>query len=166
MINNVSFKTNSEGKIAYKAIPYGKYMLKQVIQQGWYYQDSEFEVKKHSYFLQVPLHQNGTILGKINYEFDSKKALEFESKTAGIIFNIYDGDQLLQRVVTDDSGEFGSFLRSGTYTIQLVESSLPANTYCEKINQNVTVQAGKLINLEPFTIKVSEKRVHVKKFGN
>ena len=166
MINNISFRTNNEGKIIYKAIPYGKYMLKQVIQQGWYYQDSEFEVKKHSYFLQVPLHQNGTVLGKINYEFDPKKALEFESKTAGIIFNIYDGDQLLQRVVTDDSGEFGSFLRSGNYTVQLMESSLPANTYCEKISQNITVQAGKLMNLEPFTIKVSEKRVHVKKFGN
>ncbi|WP_426478504.1 hypothetical protein ACP3T3_03290 [Chryseobacterium sp. CBSDS_008] len=166
MINNVSFKTNNEGKIVYKAIPFGKYMLKQVIQQGWYYNEMEFEVKKHSCFLQIPLHQNGTMLGKINYEFDAKKALEFEPKTAGIIFNIYDKDKFIQHVVTDDNGEIGSFLGSGDYRIQLVESSLPAHTYCEKITRDFTVQAGKIINLEPFVIKVSEKKIRVKKFGN
>ncbi len=166
MINNISFKTNQSGKIVYKAIPYGNYMLKQVIQQGWYYNELEFEVKKSSYSLQVPLHQNGTMLGKIAYEFDPKKALEFEPKTAGIIFNIYDKDKFLQHVVTDDNGEIGSFLGSGNYRIELVESSLPANTYSEKTNQEFTVQAGKIIHLEPFVIKVSEKRVHVKKFGN
>jgi hypothetical protein len=137
-----------------------------VIQQGWYYDELEFEVKKSSYSLQVPLHQNGTMLGKITYEFDPKKALEFDPKTAGIIFNIYDKDKFLQHVVTDDNGEIGSFLGSGNYRIELVESSLPANTYSEKTNQEFTVQAGKIIHLEPFVIKVSEKRVHVKKFGN
>ncbi|WP_131701430.1 hypothetical protein [Chryseobacterium sp. FH2] len=166
MINNISFKTNSEGNIVYKAIPYGKYMLKQVIQQGWYYNEAEFEINKHNYFLQIPLHQNGTMLGKILYNFDSKKALDFEPKTGGIVFGIYDKDKFLQRVVTDDNGEFVSFLESGNYNIRLVESSLPTNTYCEQTSRDFTVQTGKIINIEPFVINVLEKKIRVKKFGN
>ncbi len=166
MINTLSFKTNSEGNIMYKSIPYGKYMLKQVIQRGWYYNENQFEVNKHSYFLEIPLHQNGTMLGKVQYEFDSKKALDFEPKIGGIVFNIYDKDKFLQRAVTDDNGEIASFLGSGDYNIKLLESSLPANTYCEQTGRNFTIQAGKIIHLEPFIIKVLEKTIRVKKFGN
>ncbi|MFP7655592.1 COG1470 family protein [Chryseobacterium proteolyticum] len=166
MLNNISFKTDQEGNIRYQSIPFGKYALKQIIQQGWYYDEASFEVDKHHYFLEIPLHQNGTSKGKVIYQFDAKTALEFSPKIGGIILNIFRNDQFLQKVMTDDNGEFISFLESGNYRIELNGNSLPANTYCERMTADFTVEAGKIVSLEPFIIKVKEKNIRVKKFGN
>ncbi|KFF07792.1 hypothetical protein [Chryseobacterium luteum] len=166
MLNNTSFKTNEKGNILYTKIPYGKYALKQVIQQGWYYDEAEFEVNTHNYYFEVPLHQNGTILGKATYEFNNKTALDFDPKLGGIIFNIYQEDKFIQRMFTDDNGEFVSFLPSGNYRISLNENSLPLNTHCDQTYRDVNIQAGKIIYAEPFIIKVKEKTIRVKKFGN
>ena len=165
MLNSVSFRTDSEGKLSYKALPYGKYALKQIIQKGWYYDETEIDLNRHQFALQIPLHRNGTVQGKIDYEFNVKTAVEFEPKTGGIIFNIYKDSQLIQRMVTDDNGEFVSFLESGKYRIELNENSLPSSTYVEKTSTEIMVEAGKITSLEPFIIKVREKKVRVKKFG-
>ncbi len=166
MLNTISFKTDSKGTLNYKGLPYGKYALKQIIQKGWYYNEVEIEMNKHNYLLQIPLHQNGTIRGKIDYEFNAKTALDFDPKIGGIIFNIYKKDQLLHRMVTDDSGELISFLPSGDYKIELNENSLPANTYVERTSSEAKVEAGQILVLEPFVIKVKEKKIRVKKFGS
>lgn len=166
MINNISFKTNHEGNIIYTRIPYGKYSLKQVIQQGWYYNDMEFEVSSHQHYLEIPLHQNGTVHGKVTYEFNAKTALDFEPKIEGIVFNIYQQDKLIQRLFTDDNGEFISFLPSGSYRISINANSLPLNTFCEQVYTDVDIQAGKITQAQPFIIKVKEKNIRVKKFGN
>ncbi|ROI06577.1 hypothetical protein EGI16_01325 [Chryseobacterium sp. G0240] len=166
MLNTISFKTDSSGNISYRSIPYGKYSLKQVIQQGWYYDETQFEVDQHHYNLEIPLHQNGTMQGKIIYEFDAKTALDFTPKTGGILFNISRNGQPVQHLMTDDNGEFISFLESGTYSIELNKNALPANTYCERNTATFKVEAGKITSLEPFVIKVREKVIRVKKFGN
>ena len=166
MINTISFKTDSDGNIVYKKIPYGKYSLKQVIQQGWYYTEDEFEVDNHNYHIEVPLHQNGTVHGKISYDFNAKTSLEFAPKIEGIVFNVYQNDKLIQRIFTDDNGEFISFLPSGKYRIGLNASSLPSNTHCEQTYTDIEVQAGKITQSEPFIIKVKEKNIRVKKFGD
>ena len=166
MLNNISFKTDPSGSISYRSIPYGKYALKQVIQQGWYYDETEFTVDKHHYSFEIPLHQNGTIQGKITYDFDSKKAVDFTPKVGGILFNIYRNEQLVHHIITDDNGEFASFLPSGNYRIELNKNSLPSNTYCERSTDTFKVEAGKIVKLEHFVIKVREKVIRVKKFGN
>jgi hypothetical protein len=165
MLNTISFKTDASGFISYRSIPYGKYALKQVIQQGWYYDETEFTVDKHHYTLEIPLHQNGTTQGKVTYDFDAKTAVDFTPKTGGILFNIYRNDQLVQRIITDDNGEFASFLPSGNYRIELNKNSLPSNTYCERSTDAFKVEAGKIVHVEPFVIKVREKVIRVKKFG-
>jgi hypothetical protein len=92
--------------------------------------------------------------------------MEFTPKIGGIIFNMYRNDQFLQRVITDDNGEFISFLESGSYKIELNVNSLPVNTYCERTSSDFKVEVGKIMNIEPFIIKVKEKNIRVKKFGN
>ncbi len=165
MLNTVSFKTDSKGNLNYRSLPFGKYALKQIIQKGWYYDEAEIDLNRHNYVLQIPLHQNGTVKGNINYDFNAKTAMEFEPKLGGIIFNIYRNEQLLQRMVTDDNGEFVFFLESGKYRIELNENSLPANTFVERTDAEVDVEAGKIVTMEPFVIKVKEKKIRVKKFG-
>lgn len=166
MLNNISFKTDPSGSISYRSIPYGKYALKQVIQQGWYYDETEFTVDKHHYSFEIPLHQNGTTQGKITYDFDSKTAVDFTPKVGGVLFNIYRNEQLVHHIITDDNGEFASFLPSGNYRIELNKNSLPSNTYCERSTDTFKVEAGKIVKLEPFVIKVREKVIRVKKFGS
>jgi len=165
MLNTVSFRTDSKGYLNYKALPFGKYALRQIIQKGWYYDETEIDLNRHQYVLQIPLHQNGTMKGNISYDFNAKTAMEFDPKLGGIVFNIYRNDQLLQRMVTDDNGEFVFFLESGKYRIELNENSLPENTYVERTDAEAAVEAGKILTLEPFVIKVKEKRIRVKKFG-
>lgn len=166
MINNISFKSNKEGNIEYKQIPYGKYRLKQVIQQGWYYDEMDIEMESHRRSLEIPLHRNGTIRGKITYDFDAKTAQEFNPKLGGIIINVFQGEKLLQRISTDENGEFLAFLGTGEYRISLNESSLPINTYCEQTYADTESIAGKISVVGPFVIKVKEKKIRVKKFGN
>ncbi|MCJ8152665.1 hypothetical protein MKJ01_02670 [Chryseobacterium sp. SSA4.19] len=166
MLNAISFRTDSNGNLNYKGLPFGKYALKQIIQKGWYYDEAEIEVNRFNHALEIPLHQNGTLQGKIDYEFNSKTALEFEPKSGGIIFNIYKKDQLLQRVVTDDNGEFISFLESGDYKVEINENSLPPNTYVERSSAEIKVEAGKIVTIDAFIIKVKEKKIRVKKFGS
>ncbi len=166
MLNNVSFRTDSKGNLNYKSLPFGKYTLKQIIQKGWYYDEAEINLNGYNSILQIPLHQNGTVKGNITYDFNSKTAMEFDPKSGGIIFNIYRNDQLLQRMVTDDNGEFVFFLESGKYRIELNENSLPANTFVERTDAEANVEAGKILTLEPFIIKVKEKKIRVKKFGS
>jgi len=166
MINDITFKTDDDGNIEYRAIPYNRYTLRPVVQQGWYYNESEFDVTSHQYVLQIPLHQNGTVQGKIMYEFDKKTALEFEPKSGGIAFDIYKGEQLVRHCITDDNGEIVSFIESGTYKIKLNENSLPSNTYCENTMQDFEVVPGKISQLNVFIIKVKEKKIRVKKFAS
>lgn len=166
MINNISFKTDENGNIEYRSIPYNKYTLRQVIQQGWYYDENEFDVNTHNYSLEIPLHQNGTVHGKVTYDYDAKTALEFDPKSAGIVFDIYKDDAPVRHTVSDDNGEIISFIESGNYKIRLNENSLPSNTYCENTLQEFKVVPGKISELSPFVIKVKEKKIRVKKFGS
>ncbi len=166
MINNISFKTDEDGNIEYRAIPYNKYSLRQVIQQGWYYDETDFDVNSHNHSLEIPLHQNGTVHGKVTYQYDAKIALEFDPKLAAIAFDIYKDDVLVRHTISDDNGEIISFIESGNYKIKLNENSLPSNTYCENTLQEFQVEPGKISELSPFVIKVKEKKIRVKKFDS
>lgn len=165
-INNVALKTNNEGTALYKDVPFGKYTLKQFIQQGWYYDERDFEVDLHSFPLAVPLHQNGTLNGKISFEYNSTTALEFEHRASSVSFNIIKDNQIVQRVVSDDEGKFNSFLPKGNYVVSINESSLPNNTFCEIKTRNIKINAGEITVLPDFIIKVKEKKINKKTFSN
>ncbi|MDF2552336.1 MAG: hypothetical protein K0R77_1611 [Chryseobacterium sp.] len=165
-INNIAFKTDSDGKISYKNVPFGKYRLKQSVQEGWYYDDQMLDVNQYTLEIAIPLHQNGTVAGHVKYQFDNKTAVDFNPRANGIIFNIYQDDTLIETVNTNDDGEFISFLPTGNYTALLNINTLPQNTYCETERASFSVKAGELYTLPEFVIKVKEKKIHSKKFGN
>ncbi|WP_435525960.1 hypothetical protein [Chryseobacterium indoltheticum] len=130
-INNIALKTNADGTATYKNVPFGKYRLKQFIQQGWYYDEYDFNVDSYSYPLNIPLHQNGTLQGKIFFDYNARVAVDFEHRASSVAFQIIKQNNVIQRIGSDDDGKFNSFLPTGNYTIILDESTLPANTYCE-----------------------------------
>jgi len=165
-INNITLKTTEDGKASYNNVPFGKYNLKEFMQKGWYYDESEFLVDAYSYPLQIPLHQNGTLQGKISLEYNAKTALEFEHRTSSISFRIIKNSQVVQRVASDDEGSFTAFLPTGNYTIAIDENSLPENTFCENKTREIQLKAGEITTIPEFIIKVKEKKVNKKTFSN
>ncbi|MBW8522894.1 hypothetical protein K0U91_15395 [Chryseobacterium chendengshani] len=165
-INNVALQTNKFGEASYKGVPFGKYNLKQLIQQGWYYDEAEFNVDGYVHDLLIPLHQNGSLKGKVSFDYNVKTAVDFERRGSGITFSILKDDQPVQKIFTDDEGNFSSFLPTGDYTVVLSESSLPNNTFSEIKTQKIQITAGKISTVPDFIIKVKEKKINTKKFGN
>lgn len=164
-INNVIFKTDEDGQISYKNLPFGTYKLKQVVQKGWYNDDAIINVKTYRHTISIPLHQNGTLKGGIEYDYDPDTALEFNHKIGGIVFNIYQNGLLIQKTMTNELGEYLSFLPTGNYTVSLNENTLAPNTSCEVSSRDIKINAGEIAELPSFIIKVKSKKINVKKFG-
>jgi hypothetical protein len=164
-INNTTFKTDSEGKLLYRSIPFGSYKLKPTVQKGWFTTGTEYTIDSYKTLVEIPLHQSGTASGKIQYEFDSKTVLDFEPKTGGIVFNISQNGKFIQRISTNDEGKLIIFLPTGVYQISLAESSLPLNAFCEEASRDFKIEPGKITHIQKFTIKVKEKTINIKRFG-
>lgn len=165
-INKIALQTDSEGKASYKKVPYGTYSLKQLIQEGWYYDDATFEVDRRTHNLSIPLHQSGKMEGKVSFAYNSTTAVGFEHRGSGISFSILKDNQLVQKVFTNDDGKFISFLPTANYVITIDEKSLPTNTFCEIKSREVALKAGEIVVVPEFVIKVKEKKVNTKKFFN
>lgn len=165
-INNIALKTTADGTATYKSVPFGKYKLKQFIQQGWYYDETDFNVDSYKYLLNIPLHQNGTIQGKISFDYNANTALEFERRASSVAFKIIKENDVIQTIGSDDEGKFSSFLPTGAYTIAIDESTLPGNTYSETKSFDINVKAGEMVTIPDFIIKVREKKVNKKTFSN
>lgn len=165
-INNVVLKTDALGTALYKDVPFGSFELKQLIQQGWYYDEQKLDLDKYNYPLQIPLHQNGTMTGKLFLDYNASTSLEFDIKTSSIYFNILKNNQLIERFSADDEGKFTSFLPTGEYTVIIDEASLPTNVYCEQKVREVNITAGEITKVPDFILKVKEKRVNKKTFSN
>ncbi|GAB3413433.1 hypothetical protein [Niabella aquatica] len=168
VINNTSFQTNTKGQLLYKSVPFGKYNIQSSAQQGWFSKEKEIVLKEYKSNIEIPLHQSGTISGKIEYDIDIRTSLHFEPRFDGIIFNIYNQEgKIVQRISTDDSGAFMSFLPTGTYQLMLDEKSLPDNTYVSDTGATAfSISSGKITSIPTFTIKAKEKKRIVKKFGD
>jgi hypothetical protein len=165
-LNKVALQTNIDGIASYKQVPYGTYFLKQLVQDGWYYDDTTFEVDRHLQNLSIPLHQSGKIEGKVSFTYNATTSVGFEHRGYGISFSITKDNQLVQKIYTDDDGKFMSSLPTANYVITIDEKSLPANTFCEIISHEVTLKAGEIIVVPEFVIKVKEKKINTKKFFN
>ncbi|MFB9055167.1 hypothetical protein ACFFU9_00285 [Mariniflexile ostreae] len=165
-LNNAVFKTDSKGLLVYRSVPFGTYTIKSVASQGWFTKEAVIELNSYNQRLSIPLHQNGTVSGKVIYEYDAKTAQKFQPKTAGILFNISKNGKHIQRAMTNNDGEFTAFLPNGTYQITLDESSLASKTYCEQASFIFTIKSAKRTQLEPFKILAEQKTIKVKRFGN
>ncbi|WLD23425.1 hypothetical protein NU10_12010 [Flavobacterium dauae] len=165
-INKTTFKTNNEGRFEYRSLPFGNYKTQPVVQKGWFSEGTECVIDGYQSYVLIPLQQNGTISGKIHYDYDPNKVLNFELKSGGIIFNIFQDGKFIQRIPSNEDGVFVGFLPTGNYQIFINQNSLPDNTYCEQTSYDFNIVAGKITQLPTFEIKVKEKTINVKKFGS
>ncbi|MCD2426019.1 hypothetical protein LQ567_24760 [Niabella pedocola] len=164
VMNNTSFRTDTEGKLYYRRVPFGEYKIQPATEKGWFTAGGVYQVNEFRTKLQIPLHKSGTVSGRITYNYDPKIVLDVDPRLGGISFTVTRNGELIQQRATDDNGEFMFFLPEGTYRISLNESSLPANTYCEKNSADIHITAGKLTVIPEFSIGVRVKKATIKRF--
>lgn len=165
-INKTTFKTNEKGEILYTKLPFGTYQIQPIIQNGWFADAVTVELNNYNHIVTLPMHQNGTLKGKIKYHYDEKLVKNFDFKTGGIVFNITKNGQFVQRIATNDEGLFIAFLPTGTYEIKIDTKTLPDNTFCNSQNQSIKIQSGKITTVPEFVIQVQQKNIKIKKFGS
>ena len=160
------FMTDSEGKVSYSHVPYGSYSMKPAQSNRWFFDQKVFDVSSSKTMLNIPLKQNGTITGKVEY-VEGEFSVDIVPRYEGIRFIISNSDNTISRtVITDGSGKFITFLPNGDYTIQLDKKTLLEHTDCIDFERNISIEAGKTTNLDNFIIEVKERKVNVRRFVN
>lgn len=161
-----SFITDETGHFTYSLIPFNTYKISPIKEAGWFYEGGNVIVSKLTAQVEIPLKQMGTVAGEIAYKFDSQRSQQFEPRISGIYFNILQGTKIVNRVSTNDLGQFLEFLPTGRYQIELDQTSLAENTFCSNASQTFEISSGHITELIPFEIGVINRKVNIKRFGD
>lgn len=166
-IGKTIMMSGRDGKVVYNKLPAGNYSIFMSTQNGWYGRDNfvalkEKETKKFS----IALSQTGTVHGNIIYQFDSTYSLSVNRDKAwqSIVAINQEGQRFDTK--TDENGNYNLYLPVGTYTINV--ENLPNQIELLLKNNNVQplkVDAGQIINGVDFILKVKQRKVEIKKFG-
>lgn len=159
--------TNKGGRIVYSKLPAADYRVFFPTQKGWYGPDQFIVLKdKQEVALQIPLRQTGTVSGKIAYEFDEVRSYATLKELAGQTITATNEEGKVFETRTDDNGQFMLYLPTGKYTMTVSSASSQIEVIPVGNNhQPLVVAPGKIINGADFTLKVKQRKIEIKKFG-
>jgi hypothetical protein len=164
LLDGKAFITDETGGFVYSSVPFGTYKIQSGARSGWFNKEISFNVSTFKSRIEIPLHQAGTVKGNITYEYNKKTAVDFVPKYSGISFRITARGEEIQRIVTNNDGDFLVFLPNGSYYIELLTSGLDRNLIWKNPVQEFNVESGKITTLEPFVLQVKNKTVNIRKF--
>jgi hypothetical protein len=159
--------TGKDGKASYSKLPAGHYKVYFPTQRGWYGTDQLIVLgEKETTHLDIPLRQTGTISGSIAYEFDEVLSYATAMDLAGQSITATNSEGKTFEARTDDNGRYILYVPSGEYTLTV--SSVPAQI--EVLNeggykQPLPVGPGEIVTSIDFKLKVKQRKIEVKKFG-
>jgi hypothetical protein len=159
--------TSKGGHIVYSKLPVADYKIFFPTQKGWYGPDQFVVLKdKEEVTLQVPLRQTGTVSGKVAYEFDELLSYATLKELAGQTITATNEEGKIFEAKTDDNGQFLLYLPTGKYTMTVSSASsqievIPAGNN----HQPLVVNSGEILNRADFTLKVKQRKIEIKKFG-
>jgi hypothetical protein len=159
--------TNKGGHIVYGKLPAADYKVFFPTQKGWYGHDQFVVLKdKEEVTLQVPLRQTGTVSGKIAYEFDELLSYSTLKELAGQTITATNEEGKIFEAKTDDNGQFMLYLPTGKYTMTVSSASSQIEVIPVGNNhQPLMVKSGEIFNGADFTLKVKQRKIEIKKFG-
>jgi hypothetical protein len=121
---------------------------------------------KEEVTLQIPLRQTGTVSGKISYEFDELLSYSTLKELAGQTITAINEEGKTFEGKTDDNGQFMLYLPTGKYTMTVSSaSSQIAVIPVGNNHQPLVVKPGEIINGADFILKVKQRKIEIKKFG-
>lgn len=164
-INNTSFVSQKDGKVIYKRVPYGDY---DVTTSGkkWYAPDFTLSVDQKKVKHYLALQETGTIVGKIQYDFDNIKSVEVKPIFSGISIVLKNQNGLEFRTRTNEKGSFLINLPRGKYNVIIAAESLQENVFFEDAIQQIEVKANERKELnQPLILKIKQKEIKIRRFG-
>ncbi|WP_313376481.1 carboxypeptidase-like regulatory domain-containing protein [Chishuiella sp.] len=164
-INDISFITDLDGKVKYKKIPYGNYLIN-LPGQKWFAQDLYPSINQANTTLNIPMQLTGIVKGKLKYDTPSKLAYQVSSNLFGFQLTFTNDNGKVYTIKTNDRGEYTAFLPVGNYTIKVDEDTLPQHVYIENYQNKIKVQQEKTIDLEVILLKIKNREVNIKRFGS
>lgn len=164
-MNGQGFISDSDGEVRYNALPFGSYAVKPMQGGEWSFCQQEINVQRYKTRVEIPLRQSGTLRGCIRY-LAGENSIEIIRRREGFRFSIASSDgKVKQTVVSDEQGNFITFLPVGNYYITLDQKTLPEHTECKEQRRGFRIIAGDLNHLDSFVIEVKSRQVNVRKFS-
>ncbi len=165
-INENPFISDKDGEVRYTNVPYGEYKAEPLKVDSWYFNKKNFKVNGGKTKLNIPLKLSGTVSGIVDY-IKSELSVDIVPRFEGFRFTITNSDNSIKRtVVTDNKGNFTTFLPQDIYTITLDKKTLMEYTDCKELTRVFQVEPGKTTKLDNFEIEVKERKVNIKRFVN
>ncbi|GEM_PF-299071 len=164
-INETTFITDLDGKIKYKKVPYGDYVIN-LPGEKWFSQDYAIHLNNKTMSLAIPMQQTGIVRGRIVYELTSNLEYQVSASMSGFTLVFTSDNGQIFNVRTNDRGEYTAFLPVGNYSFSILEKSLPEHVYAKIFSNKVTVHQEDNIDYEPLVLKIKERKVNIKRFGN
>ncbi len=163
-INNTAFVSDSKGYIQYRKVPYGSYKVSST-ETEWFSTEVVAEVNDKKNLILLSLQKTGLVTGRIVYQKSTRTQYEVLEILAGIpvIFTNTFGKSFT--VYTNAKGEYQAFLPIGTYTAAIETEVLQRHVYMDQNAQTVSAIENDTAVLQDFELKVREKKVQLRKFG-
>ena len=165
LINETNFITDLDGNLIYKKVPYGDYLIK-IPGKKWFAQDYKISVNSKNTTIAIPMQLTGVVRGKIEYELTSKLEYQVSSNLFGFTLIFTNNNGQAFTIKTNDRGEYTAFLPVGDYSFYISENSLPEHVFAKKYLNKVTLKQEENIQYEPLILKIKERKVNIKRFGN
>jgi hypothetical protein len=166
-IGKTILMSGKDGRVVYSKLPPGNYSVYLPTQNGWYGHDRFITLhEKDSKFYSIPLNQTGTVHGNISYQFDSTFSFSVTRDKAWQSIVAINEEGKRFETKTDETGNYHLYLPVGTYTI--IVDKLPNQIELLLKNNNVQplkVASGQIITNVDFILKVKQRKVEIKKFG-
>lgn len=163
-INKTIFITGKDGKVKYRKVPYGDYTVKS-LEHDWYSEVIRTGLDGRLVELTIPLEKTGQISGTLKYTSYNKNQYEVSSSLLGIqvIFKNDHGKEFT--FYTNEKGEYRAYLPLGTYQMSVNSDSLQEYVYVDQNPITVTAKENEITTLPTTILKIKERRVEIKRFG-
>src|SRR5690606_28964369 len=116
--------------------------------------------------VQVPLVKTGTISGRIRFEYDELLSFAVDRDLAGQSIIATNTEGKSYETKTDDKGQYMLYLPTGNYTVTVAKLPNQIEVLTDGQNQQpVEVRSGKVLTGFDFILKVKQRKIDVKKFG-
>ena len=163
-INNARFITDEKGYVQYRKVPYGSYRIRPEDSQ-WFAAQTVAEINQKNQLITIPLEKAGLVRGKFQYESTGIHQFDVFAYYSGIPLIFQDAFGTRYTFYANEKGEFHGYLPVGRYDVETNAAALQKNVYAAPQRLTIEVKADETNLLETIMLKVREKKVEIRKFG-
>ncbi len=165
LINQSAFVTQKDGTVKYRGVPYGAYHIS-LKGKNWMAEEYDVNLVSKSLQRSIPLQETGNLRGKFEYIFSEHLQYEVSGNLSGLAVILKNQQGKVFTFKTNEQGEYLAYLPLGAYEMTVDHSQLPKNVYTEETSRTIKVSKGNSQIIEPIILKVKERKVDIKRFGN